>query len=153
MKYNLIMLPNPILVSDEVPCTGNLCYYPELEILPFDNSEIFEKDRCHKIIAGIPNLPTFKSAQSLRKGFSEEDVIEFLEWTKKEDIEKNAEKYFHYSNLDMLQLWKQSRHPIDYEVELEMEVSYCQNHFNETEEMITKPKLTNNSYTITKIIK
>ena len=117
MKYNLIMLPNPILVSDEVPGTGNLCYYPELEILPFDNSEIFEKDRCHKIIAGIPNLPTFKFADGV------------------------------------LQLWKQSRPPIDYEVELEMEVIYCQNHFNETEEMITKPKLTNNSYTITKIIK
>lgn len=41
--------------------------------------------------------------------FSEEDMIEFNEWMKKEDTPENAETYFHYSDKDMLNAFKEQR--------------------------------------------
>lgn len=58
MNYQLIMLPNPILVSDEAPKYGEWCksvrYNQPQKFGLFENSY---EDECKKIIAGIPELP------------------------------------------------------------------------------------------------
>lgn len=41
--------------------------------------------------------------------YSGDDMIEFANWLRLEDTEKNAEKYFHYSDSDMLNVWKENR--------------------------------------------
>lgn len=41
--------------------------------------------------------------------FTENDMIEFTKWLRIEDTEKNAEKYANFSDLDMLNFWKENQ--------------------------------------------
>ena len=63
MKYQLIMLPEPILVSDEMPDSGDWCLNPDNrpEMFGYDYRAIYTTEQiltCKKIIAGISELPS-----------------------------------------------------------------------------------------------
>lgn len=41
--------------------------------------------------------------------YSEEEMIDFANWLRREDTQVNAEKYFGYSDKDMLKEWKSAK--------------------------------------------
>lgn len=86
MKYQLIMLPNPIVVSDEELTLGDTlkdCFY-------FFKGKVIKREYSHhkegkKIIAGIPELPTIDFS-----ALSEEDCKK-IGWV---DVENLANEKF-----------------------------------------------------------
>lgn len=46
--------------------------------------------------------------------FTKEDMVEFSKWMKENDVEKNAEQFFGFSNYDMLNFWKEQQPKIIY---------------------------------------
>lgn len=88
MKYKLIMLPQPILVSDDkIKDLNSHVYYLDLEgnsvIEKVNNIENYTPNT-KKIIAGIPELPSIDFS-----ALSEEDCNK-IEWV---DVEKLATNY------------------------------------------------------------
>jgi len=43
------------------------------------------------------------------KEFNEQDLIDFAKWFREEDTQENCEKYFGYSDKDMLNEWKSAQ--------------------------------------------
>lgn len=94
MKLQLIMLPQPILVSDEEIKDGDSLYYATTNVILKNYvSETPRRKDDYKIIAGIPELPSIDFS-----ALSEEDCKK-IGWV---DIEKLADKY---SNFERASKW------------------------------------------------
>lgn len=102
MKYKLIMLPNPILVSDEQVENNQWRYNPHTNSsflfnhLDIDKGVLFPVLGSYKIIAGIPELPSIDFS-----GLTEEDC-ERIGWV---DVEKLVKVIFPKWNLLKLHDW------------------------------------------------
>ena len=187
METRLIMLDNPILVSDEE-------VNPHNAVWDFENNQVtvlrqsYGLTNYKKIVAGLPDLPKldlsliaegigwvdvyklakeskcfenssldetsylhgftkgFKAAQSLNeKKFSEEDMIEFAHFCR--------DYFTHLLTInEKFNLWYFNRKPKGYLVEVSVENSAIKDFLGHP--VISEaPKITNNTITVTKVLK
>lgn len=205
MNYTLIMLDNPILVSDEE-------VNPHNAVWDFENNQVtvlrqsYGLTNYKKIVAGLPDLPKldlsliakeigwvdveklalkeypkdlhrwaenqfddfnesdrntwingFKAAQSLNeKNYSKADMIEYAEFFKEQErLWSNIKRpdSWEREGRGTFDFWLSKRKPKEYQVELEMEQGWFHSSGYFIEDKTSRPKITNNTITVTKILK
>ena len=211
MENRLIMLPQPILVSDEQIKEGDF-YFKYDRILQWVKETSVTYTRVHPsnypkpIVAGLPDLPKldlsliaeeigwvdveklalkeypkdlhrwaenqfddfnesdrntwingFKAAQSLNeKNYSKADMIEYAEFFKEQErLWSNIKRpdSWEREGRGTFDFWLSKRKPKEYQVELEMEQGWFHSSGYFIEDKTSRPKITNNTITVTKILK
>ena len=198
MNYTLIMLDNPILVSDEE-------VNPHNAVWDFENNQVtvlrqsYGLTNYKKIVAGLPDLPkldlsliakeigwvdvekladkffeswslgdrkqssyelyrkVYEFSQSLNeKNYSKADMIEYAEFFKEQErLWSNIKRpdSWEREGRGTFDFWLSKRKPKEYQVELEMEQGWFHSSGYFIEDKTSRPKITNNTITVTKILK
>jgi len=101
-------------IASNLPKEENYAFGKKLYDLPFT---LIRKQKSDEELAEV-YYKSFEDIKELRyssflagrksfgdKVYSKDDMISFAKWLQKEDVEDNAEIWFHYADSDMLEYW------------------------------------------------